>query len=541
MALAVMTSAASASDWDITPLVLEGDAVPGGNTVTAINNMAINNGLDWRVEVNTTDGSTSKTMLLSPLGIVAEAGQALTAPAGATLRSFDAVTLDSNGNWAGNLFLDNTASSSDDSGVYFNLNLLMQEGDFSTAPGLTVGTPFRGFFETKLADNGDILLLASVDDSALASTVDQVLLRLTVDGSGNLASESVFFKEGDIIPSTTGAITTFGTGPHQFDMNDAGTVLFYADTDLASGTDGFIMLDTTIVAQEGQPSPIAGRNWSSLASPELSINNSFGFAYSGSLDGDSASNLLLVKGGLKFRQEGDPVPGLPAYSFTSFGSGPLDLADTGDLIWYGDWNDPDTDIDTGLFVNDELIVQEGVTLIGGVPVDTLRGVQEGYFISNDGRFVIFEAILDDGTEGAFLATRKSSIVNIPGCTSDGSTLTHVGGTANIGDTLQLQYFSPSTFTGLRYLAVAGVNVLDGSGCGVTFPGVGEVLIGYLPPNPFTVPMGAHMGTADTIPLPVPNNVALVGTTRYLQAYFVFPGDPTNFFDLTNALEITVGL
>lgn len=541
LTFALLSSAASAADWSLTPLVLEGQTVPNGNTVTSITNLAINNKLEWRVEAGSTTGTASQNLLLDANGIVAEAGQALSAPPGAMLRSFDALTLDINGNSAVNFFLDGTTGSSDDSGVYYNFNLLIQESQLVNAAGISAGTPYIGFFETKLADNGAIVLLASIDDPAIAGSVDQVMMGLIVDGSGNLVAEVPLWKEGDTIPGTTGLITTFGTGPHNFDMNDAGTLMFFADTDLASTMDGVIMLNNALLAQEGTPSPVAGRNWSSLSSPELSLNNSGGYVYSGSLDGDSASNLVIIKDGVKFMQEGDAVPGIPAFAFTSFGSGPLDLADNGDLVWFGDWNDPDTTVDTGLFVNEELIVQEGVTQIGGVIVDSLSGVQEGYFISDDGRFVIFEATLLDGTNGAFLATRNGSITSIPGCSPDGSTLTHVGGTASIGDTLQLMYASPSMATGLRFLAVAGMSSIDGSGCGINFPGIGEALVGLVPPNPLLLPMGVYTGSAATLPVSVPNNVSLIGMTRYLQAVFVYPGDPLNTYDLSNALEVTVGL
>lgn len=425
--------------------------------------------------------------------------------------------------------------------MYYNFNLLIQESQLVSAAGISAGTPYIGFFETKLADNGAIVLLASIDDPAIASSVDQVLMGLVIDAGGNLVAEVPLWKEGDTIPGTGGLVTTFGTGPHNFDMNDAGTLMFFADTDLATTMDGVIMLNNALLAQEGTPSPIAGRNWSSLSSPELSLNNSGGYVYSGSLDGDSASNLVIIKDGAKFMQEGDAVPGIPAFAFTSFGSGPLDLADNGDLLWFGDWDDADTNVDTGLFVNDELIVQEGVTQIGGVIVDSLFGIQEGYSISDDGRFVIFEATLLDGTNGAFLATRNGSITSIPGCSPDGSTLTHVGGTASIGDTLQLMYASPSMASGLRFLAVAGMSSVDGGGCGINIPGVGEALVGLVPPNPLLLPMGMYMGTAQMLPVAVPNNVSLIGMTRYLQAVFVYPSDPLNTYDLTNALEVTVGL
>ncbi|MCH7701211.1 MAG: hypothetical protein IID37_05955, partial [Planctomycetes bacterium] len=90
--------------------------------------------------------------------------------------------------------------------------------------------------------------------------------------------------------------------------------------------------------------------------------------------------------------------------FTSFGSGPLEISDSGDVLWYGDWDDANTDIDTGLFLNDELLVQEGTTEIDFLFVDTLRGVEDGYHMSNNGHYIIFEAILEDGSEGAFLIT-----------------------------------------------------------------------------------------------------------------------------------------
>jgi hypothetical protein len=35
-------------------------------------------------------------------------------------------------------------------------------------------------------------------------------------------------------------------------------------------------------------------------------------------------------------------------------------------------------------------------------IATLRGVEDGYHMSDDGRFVIFEAVLASGLDGAFL-------------------------------------------------------------------------------------------------------------------------------------------
>jgi len=539
LAATLLATPAFAQTWDVAPLVVEGDPIAGG-LVNTIRNLAINDSLDWRVEAQLQVGPSFQTVIVSPLGVVAAQDQALGQPFGATIAAFDALTLDAAGNSAVNYALNNTLSSDDNSGIFYNLGLVIQESDVSTAAGLTPGSPYTSFLETKLGDNGDILMIATVNDPALPGVDPQVLMRLTLTPGGDLATETVEYKVGDTLPGTTATITAFRPGPHNFDMNDSGVVMFACDTNLASGADGFILLNDAVIAQEGQPSPLPGRNWQSVAFTELTLNNAGGYAYNGTLDGPSASNILLVKNGAPFRLEGDPVPGLPSFNLTSFGNGPLDLADTGELLWYGDWDAP-TAFDTGLFVDDQLIVQEGISTVGGVVIDTLLGAVDSYFISDDGAFVIFEAILENGDQGAFLATRPGSAVTIPGCSSDGSTLALVGGAAVSGGSLDLQLFSPSLSSGLRFLAVAGVNVLDGSGCGVFVPGVGEILIGFTPPNPFTLPAGMHTGGSGVVTIPVPSSIALVGSPRYVQAYYLFPSDPANLFDLTNALEITVGL
>jgi hypothetical protein len=167
------------------------------------------------------------------------------------------------------------------------------------------------------------------------------------------------------------------------------------------------------MAQEGSPSPIKGRNWLTLSSPELDLSNTGHHVYSGVLTGDVATDNVIILDAAKFKQEGDPAPGLSAgvFTLTTFGTGPLEVSDGGDVLWYGDWNDPNLDIDTGLFLNDTLLVQEGVTVLEGSVVDSLRGIEDGYHMSSDGRYIIFEALLLDGREGAFL-------IEIPLCPWD---------------------------------------------------------------------------------------------------------------------------
>ncbi len=50
----------------------------------------------------------------------------------------------------------------------------------------------------------------------------------------------------------------------------------------------------TLLAQEGSASPVSGRNWLSLSGPEMDLNNHTEYVFSGSLDGDAATDLLIL-------------------------------------------------------------------------------------------------------------------------------------------------------------------------------------------------------------------------------------------------------
>lgn len=398
-----------AGDMTIETLVLEGDSVDGVGLITSINNIAVNNDGHWLVEADTDHPDTDADSVLLQNGVLyMREGDPVSAPDGATLDSFDSVTLNDLGDAGFNFFLDGTDDIFDDSGVYWNTVLVYQESE--EAPGLTPGTPFIGFFDVKINNANQLLLTASVDDPNIETSVDRALYVLDIDDSGAPVDFTLIAVEGDVLPGQTESVTDFGTSPHESAFNDNGDVLFTADLTGDSSMNAAIYLNDTLLGQEGFASPVEGRDWSSLTSVELDVNNSGDYVFSGSLQGDSSSNLLLVKNGETFRQEGDTLDAIGGASvFTSFGSGPLEISDPGDVLWYGDWDNPNTDIDTGLFLNDELLIQEGITEIAFLFVDTLRGVEDGYHMSNNGQYIIFEAVLEDGSEGAFLITLPAAV------------------------------------------------------------------------------------------------------------------------------------
>lgn len=408
---AVLGLAPVAQAGDVfTLLVSEGQSVDGVGLITRFDNLAVNIGGNWIVEVDTDNANADidGALLFNGVLLLQEGGPIEPSPA--TIDSFDAILLNNGSDSFWNLFLDGTTGTGDDSGLYLNDTLVLQEGTISTATGFSPDTPYIGFFETKMADQvGDTisgLVMASVDDIAIESSVDRALVVFDIDANTGTFTETVLYKEGDVLPGQTETVADFGTGPHNFDYNNAGDVMYFADLNGDTAVDGAIYINDTLLAQEGDEfAPLAPRAWSSLSSPELSLNDFGDYVFSGSLDGDTASNLIIVKNGEKLAQEGDAPPGIGgSFLLTSFGSGPILIDNQSNVFWFGDWDDSDTTRDTAIFRNDTPIVQEGVTQIDGRTVTSLAaGVQDGFAISDNGRYLIFECAVD-GNDAVVLVT-----------------------------------------------------------------------------------------------------------------------------------------
>lgn len=411
-------SAAMAVDFTITPLVVEGDIVPGVGGITSISNIAVNNNGEWVVEADTDNADTNTdTVVLRSGALWFREGQ-LVDPNGdpndpneLTIDTFDAINLSESGAYAWNIFLDNvglTLPTNVDSGILYNGKLVYQEGDRLNIPNLGPNTPFTGWFETYVNNDGDFVMVSSMDDPLIATTTDRVLIYVTPDPNGRL-NPSVISKEGDVPVGfePNRAVADFETSPHESWLNDNGLLIYGIDAAGSTANDNAIALGGVLLAREGQPSLVPGRTWGSIASSEVYVNNYGTAAMSTDLGESTTDDAIIIKSdGTIVAQEGSTKPSISPFTFTSFGSGPTLIADTGRVFHYGDWNDTDTSIDTGYFVDDELLVQEGTTFLpfpgGGGDVATLRGVESGYAISDNGKYMIFEAVTLGGIEGAWL-------------------------------------------------------------------------------------------------------------------------------------------
>lgn len=412
-ALALCAGSASAITPSFSIALRAGNNIAGVGNVTTIDDLDVNNQGKWVVECDTDNPNTNIDQVVVLNGVLHfQQGQALAAPPNATISSFDSVNLNNNADIGWNLFLGGQTTNTD-SGVYYNGTLVIWESQISTSPAFTNPTPYIGFFEVKMNDANQMIVVASIDDPAIPTTVDRAMVRVDYNAGMNTFVENVIMKEGDLILGN--AIADFGTGPHQFAINAGGDVMYLADTTAVTTIDGFLMKNTTVIAQEGVTvvSGTGGRMHEILLGRGLDMNNNGDWVIRGNLTGDTLTDECIIRNNTIVAQEGTTLPSISPFLFQNFGlaGAPVAIDNAGNVVYFGDWDDPDTSRDTGIFWNDQLIVQEGVTMVGGLLVFSIANGEDSLAMSDNGEWLIFECTLRDVNAG--INYNAAVLVNIP--------------------------------------------------------------------------------------------------------------------------------
>jgi hypothetical protein len=282
----------------------------------------------------------------------------------------------------------------------------------------------------------------------------------------------------------------------------------------------------------------------------VALNVAGDYAFTATLSGTTTDDAVIVLNGGVFAQEGSTLPAIPGgFLLQGFGTGAIDLDEAGNLFWYGDWDDPDTTRDTGIFRNCQLIVQEGVTTIGGIVLESIASVQENVDVSPNGEWLIFEGSLTGGISGAFLVhmTETSTTYCTAGTTTNGcNALISASGAASAQNLIDYE---------IRVTGVEGVKsglIFYGVSGAVAFPwGSGTSFMCVAGPFQRT-PIQDSGGTADAcdgvLVLDwddyVINNPGAVGTpfsagdTVWMQGWFRDPPAPKST-SLSNGLTFTL--
>jgi hypothetical protein len=415
-ALAVLAGALGAQAPQL--LVAEGQALPGGDVVTGIAYVHVDDVGGWLVQV-TTDRPSRPTAVLreSPFwgidGVWKQVGDRAHEPDDTRIAAFDSFTAEAFGGVIWNARLSGTAGgAADDEALYFEDSLWFQEGPIAAWPStdFPAGSRWISFDDVRGSLEGGTLLLRGRADDPTVPGHDETFAAVGgLCGSiGVLCGLERIAQAGWTAPGTDAVIEAVRLEPAAGATSSFGAhVVWSCDLRGQPATDGCVYRYSfppqhELLAQEGKPSPVTGRRWGPLEDPGVHVNAAGDWTLRATLDAsDPSTDAVIVSSGLVVVQEGDGLPAIDPFTFDGFGDGRALLDDGGHVVWYGHWQEPGRRAE-GLFRDAELLVRTGVTTVGGRLLAELGSRPDDMALTPDGDRLLFKGTLEGGVEGAFV-------------------------------------------------------------------------------------------------------------------------------------------
>lgn len=383
------------------PLMEVGDTI-GGTLESPLDFRAltVNNQGHWRARCTWTGGVNEYVVIQDGSLLMDWRSQLQGGPGQAQWNAIEGWEMNNRGEVVQSMgFVNTPGGLTDNEGLYYeDLNLLQLESDPVLDPAAPAGAVWRDWRNVRFSEDGRALIQGLYNAPGLGD-VDCIAL-VGVTGSGmHSGAELLVVQEGDVLDGDP--VSGFRTDHQSADINAAGDVAYFAV--LASGSSAnntIIMLNGTVLAREDSPSPVPGVDYGALDQSSIAINNLGEYAFDAMLGSTTVRDAIIVNGQALYRY-GDVLPDTAPYPLSYLRNGNVDIADTGDVLWYGQIEDPNPDTDEALFLNDRILVREGVTTIHGSVVDSFDTGVWGMFLTDDGRRAVFEATLLDGSEGLY--------------------------------------------------------------------------------------------------------------------------------------------
>ena len=392
-----LANSLTAQDFPIIRLVLvEGDEVPGVGTIDTIGDVAINDSGDTLIVANTNAATASDEVLLRNGEVLLQEGitgllnsppDAFIAGAEPLAGLFTSLNISNSGETSYFLSIEDFPGS-EDFGIFTGTDIVVQQGGLSMSPQFTPGTTYDFLFSLKQNNNGTLLFSGLADDPMLGDGLDNFIA--ITDG----VTETVVVADGDMLPGSDAPVMCISVIDNLSAINDNNDVMYIVEFGMDDDEDSAIYLNDTLLAHEGDPSFVPGRNWGPLHVSAVDLNNSGDYAFRGVLDGNALlGDQVIIKNGEVVMQEGATAPdGNPIQNFGAL-AGPLEIGNNGNVIYQA----RSTAGTTFLFLDDQLIVHEGVTTTedGTIVADIaslgdVADTSEVMDLSPDGTWAIFE-------------------------------------------------------------------------------------------------------------------------------------------------------
>lgn len=541
-----------------------GDVVPGAGTVSGISG----NG-DFPVEI-ADDGSwvyvasvnyNSNSVLLRGNVLVHSIGDATPGLSGSTLQGLGFASIDGRGElaWEGSF----TGFSSNGEGVFRGDQFLLKRGDLTLASGWPAGETYADVNGLQLTSSNRILL-AGVTVDAGQLTGHGFLSVLALDAQNHWTGEQLVAGTGLQLAGQPGVVSGLASWPNWQSINTAGQVIYSASlVPSGPGGDGAVMMWTNgasvVLAREGQPSVVAGTNWLGTYNAPCAIGDNH-WAFLSAL---SDFRTVIDRDGVALRVKGAPITlsGGGGEVIYNLGLSNRCMSSSGALAWYVGTGPLQT-ANEGVFVDNQLVFQKDVTVVGGTTATQLIQASGagGLSISPNGRFVIFKCRLATNDYAIVVVDRFGGATTVcagdgtgapcpcgnngasgRGCANSanpsGALLTATGTASASNDSLVLHASGMTPGTVLFFEGMSKQN----AGAGTIF---GDGL--RCAPSP-TIRLGtkivgggaAQYPLAGDLAISVKGAVPAVGGTRIYQAWY---RDSQSFctnatFNMTNALSV----
>ncbi|MEM7307534.1 MAG: hypothetical protein AAF682_12730 [Planctomycetota bacterium] len=379
-------------------VLMEGDFVPGAGTAGFFYDLAIDDQGGYLVEVDLDeDPGFGPMALVSSEGVAMSMGMTLAEPPGAVMGFPTSFGRTSTGGALVHTSLT-PAGGFQTEGLYLDglLFALLDEPAYLrwTAPG----TVWDDMVDVSVGPNDHVLASVELLIGGVFPTKNALVAWEVEEGA--LVDGRVLVAEDDVPWGAVGGFSSFG--PTKFgsaQRGGGGHTMFGATLKAPqpSSSNEVVCLNRRIVAQEGQPAPVAGKIWDdSLSVARMDVNPTGDWALLSRLAFGGDDDHLLVKNGQAFVQQGDSLPAIAPHALLGFSASSfiardwIQMTNDGRVFWSGYWGEPGSFSESGLFLDEALIVTPGVPL-GEYTLGPL--VPETYRISNNGRWVLFHAAL----------------------------------------------------------------------------------------------------------------------------------------------------
>ncbi len=394
------------------PLVLAGDSLPDGGTVTGIRFVEVDYFGDWSAQV-TTDLSNYPTLVLKSGAPWKAVGSPVQFPEGTTIAAFDSISAELFGGLIWNARLDGTpGGTEDDEALFYESKLWMQEGPLNSYlnTNLPHGTRWLSFNDVQASSaNGVVMLRGRIDDPTLSGASESILAQGYMAGApGLLVAMDRIVSAGQLAPTLSERIQSVRLAPDAASIAPGGgRLLWSCDLRGDPKVDGCVFRYISgsavhlLLAREGDPSPVAGRTWGPLEELAVDINSNGKWTIRAALDDSDLSNdALIVKNGQVLAREGDAPAAVAPDVVDGLGRGPALVGDNGKVVWYAHLSGPGGPSEA-LFLDNQLLVRTGVTMIGGRLLEALSPESGSLALAPLDDLLVFRGTLAGAVEGAF--------------------------------------------------------------------------------------------------------------------------------------------